>query len=100
MTTEAGRTLLDWLERQKRTTRYRQDSYTQGYNTALEVVSLSMVADSSDCEHDEGVACRCAEGPCRYCGQTHGQAAVRLEEFLRELESDAALPDPEVTNRG
>jgi len=54
----------------------------------------------SDCEHDEGVACRCAEGPCRYCGQTHGQAAVRLEEFLRELESDAALPDPEVTNRG
>lgn len=44
----------------------------------------------SDCEHDEGEVCSCAEGPCRYCGQTHEQAAARQVEFLRELEAERA----------
>lgn len=44
----------------------------------------------SECYHDEGEACDCAEGPCRHCGQTHEQADARFVEFMRELEADRA----------
>ena len=41
----------------------------------------------SDCEHDEGESCECSVGPCRYCGQTHEQAALRAVEFAREMKA-------------